>query len=146
MNRQDEIICQITLKNIVGTNYLFEIYQNGIVQITSEDIIIFRNTAVREVTEQTEIFLIQEQMDSLLNAVDDFINESLNEINLQATDPSFFFCVTVNYNGTVRELDGSIILGVDENGNYIQTEAAQKLMLVLNEISPIPIIFTSQNF
>jgi len=145
-NEMDKPIAQIILENIVGTNYLFEIYSDGRMRSTSMDIGFSLSFATREVTEQIEILLSQQQLDRLSNAITNFINEDMTGIKLQASDPSFFFCITAIYRDEIRELEGQFFVSLFENDNDIQTKMADTLMTILKEVSPISIVFIEQPF
>lgn len=148
-----ELIAEVKLENIVGYNYLFEVYSSGVVRISSiglgfdegrlEDGM-FITRQIREIREQVEIILSQCKMDELLNDVNNFINEDMENIVLNYFIPAFNFCITATYREMVRQMDGNFVLPPVYN-DFLQTAMAQQLMATLREISPISIIFICQN-
>ena len=141
----EDRIGQIALIGSFSDDYLFDIYLDKKVKITSARQVSFRDETnkfeVDEAKEQIEISLTQEQFADLINCIDNFINEDFDQMEFKISDPSPNFNIITTRDETIKKLDGSFFVNVDENRNYIQIEAAHNLMLILNEISPILISF-----
>ena len=134
-------VAHIALGGSCAKDYLIEIYPDKRVRIAIGSSVLYcdetKTIDVSELNEEINVSVTQEELDRLLNCIDDFINEDLKKIELQSVDPSQNFLITIIYKGKTKTLDGSFFARIDENGNYIQTEAAHNLMISLNEILPV---------
>ena len=144
-NMDNEPIRRISLTGSCSEDYLFNVYSDKKLEIVSARSVLFQDETkmfnVSEIAGQIEFSLTQEQFDSLIDCIDGFIDENLDEIAFMGVDPAFNFNVVVASREIIKKMDGTACVSVDENWNPIQTEMTSNLMLVLHELSPVPIIF-----
>ena len=140
-----EPIVQVALAGSFADDYLVELYPNKNLRLILASHVSFQDETnsfeVDEYGVQTEISLTQGQYEYFLNCVNEFISEDWEKLRFASRDPAPNFCIIAKYGETVKDLDGCLFVDIDENGDYIQTETAHKMMLFLNEILPGQITF-----
>jgi len=158
------VISKIALKITAGNEYLIEIYSNGRVIITRTDFAVFDRDAMSfyalRPVQQVEVMLMQHQLDSLLNDINDFIDETLEGLTHYVLRPPLYLSITAMHDGRLRELYGGIVMSdpfeamvlasmqgmtADEWLSLREFEKppmAERLMETLREISPITLIFS----